>query len=70
MNHIGEKFALLKGEPMIDEKRKNDLRDALLAVCNARHMQNYAENLRLKNVPLCGDYADKLMYCDPRLKRG
>lgn len=55
---------------MIDEKRKNDLHDAILAECNDWHMQNYAENLRLENVPLCGDYADKLLYFDPRLERG
>lgn len=55
---------------MIDETRKNDLRDAILAACNDWHMENYETNLRLENVPLCGDYADKLPFFDPCVECG
>jgi len=55
---------------MIDEQRKNDLRDALTTVCSDEEIDNLAENLRLENVPLCGKRAIELPYYDAKLDRG
>lgn len=55
---------------MIDEKRKNDLRDALLAVGTDQNMANWETNLRLEHAPLCGKTARQLPFYDPDLEQG
>ena len=47
---------------MIDEQIKTQLRDRIISAATDEQIANYAENLRLERVPLCGSKADTLPY--------